>query len=413
MNPLDAVLGADADVVGDRSFQALLVASIISPLGTAVVSPLLDALTGTFGVTEARIGLLVAAFTAPSVVAIPVVGALSDRIGRKPVLATGLAVFGAAGLAVALTTDFRLVLALRFLQGIGYCGIGPVLIAAVGDLYGGEREATAQGARFTAVGLSLTAAPLAAGVLVALAWQYPFLLYGLALPAAAAVAVAFEEPSRADDGGAGGLRGTVRLLRRPRVAVTLVGRAVPSFVWFAFLTYASIVVVRLLDGSSAAAGVVVAAASLGSAVGATQVGRLTAVVGGRRGPLLGASAATALGLGGVALAPTVPAAVAAAVAVGAGFGVAITLYRSEMTRLAPRRRRGGLVSVGESVGRLGSTAAPVVAGAAIALARPATGFDGAVRAVLLAVTAGALVVGGACVLAAARLPPPPDAPAAD
>ncbi|MFB6079951.1 MAG: MFS transporter [Haloferacaceae archaeon] len=409
---VDAIFGADADVVGDRRFRALLVASAVSPLGTAIVSPLLDALTGPFGVTEARIGLLVAAFTAPSIVAIPVVGVLSDRVGRKPVLVTGLTVFGLTGLAVALTTDFRVALALRLLQGLGYCGIGPVLITAVGDLYAGEREATAQGARFTAVGLSLSVAPLAAGLLAGLAWQYPFLLYGLALLAAAVVAVSFEEPDGTDDDGRAGLWGAAALLARPRVAVTLVGRAVPSFVWFAFLTDASIVV-RLLGGSAATAGVVVAVASLGSAVGATQVGRLTAAVGGRRLPLLGAGTAAAVGLAGVALAPSVPLAALGAVAVGAGFGVSITLYRSEMTRLAPARRRGSLVSVGESVGRLGSTAAPVVAGTLVVLARPTLGFDGAVRAALLAVTAGALVVGTVCVLAATRLPPPPDAPAAD
>ncbi|MFB6161497.1 MAG: MFS transporter, partial [Haloferacaceae archaeon] len=289
MSRLDALLGGDADLLAEGPFRVLLVASLISPLGTAVVSPILDSLTGVFGVGEARIGLLIAAFTAPSILLIPVVGVLSDRVGRRPVLAAGLVLFGLAGCAVAAVESFRVVLVLRLLQGVGYCGIGPVLITAVGDRYAGQREAAAQGVRFTVVGVALTVAPLLAGVLVAVAWQYPFLLYALALPAAAAVVLFLGEPRAADEGATdgNGVGDLLALLGRPRVLVTLVGRAVPSFVWFAFLTYASIVVVTLLAGSPAAAGVVVAAASLGSSLGATQVGRLAAAFDGRRAPLLG------------------------------------------------------------------------------------------------------------------------------
>jgi MFS family permease len=409
---LRSAFGADGDVIDDRNFRLLMAASLVSPLGTAVVSPILDSLTGVFGVGEARIGLLVAVFTAPSILLIPVVGVLSDRVGRRPVLAAGLALYGGAGLAVALVDEFRIVLLLRLLQGVGYCGVGPVLITAVGDLYEGAREATAQGVRFTTVGLALTGAPLAAGALVGLAWQYPFVLYGLGLPAAVAVWLGFDEPADRDGDGPADLRATGATLVEPRVVLTLVGRATPSFVWFAFLTYASIVVVRLLDGSAPVAGAVVAAASLGSSVGATQVGRLTAATDGRQGPTVAGVVATALGLGGLAVAPGILAAGLGAAVGGAGFGVALTLFRSEMTRLAPERSRGGLVSVGEAVGRIGSTAAPVVAGAAVAFARPTLGFGGAVRAALGGATALALIVGVACVLLAARLPAPADSPAA-
>ena len=388
---LSRLLGTDASVVDDRPFRVLLVASLVSPLGTAVVSPVLASLTGPFGVTEARAGLLLAVFTAPSVLLIPVVGWLSDRVGRRPVLAAALAVFGLSGSAVALTSEFRVALGLRALQGVGYCGIAPVLITSVGDLYAGEREAAAQGVRFTVVGVALTLAPLAAGLLVALAWQAPFLVYLLALPASVAVALA----------------------RRPRVLATLAGLTAPRLVWFAFLTYASVVVTRLLGATPAAAGAVVAAASLGSAVAATQVGRLTGGAGGRTRPLLGATVASGVGLVGVGVAPSVPGAVAGAAVAGGGFGVSVSLYRSEMTRLAPAARRGGLVSVGESVGRVGSTVAPVLSGALVAMARPSLGPDGAIRGALVAMAALSVVVGGAGALVATRFAAPPGSPALD
>ncbi|MFB6126187.1 MAG: MFS transporter [Halolamina sp.] len=428
------LFGDDAEVTGDRSFQLLLLASVCSPLGESVVSPVLDGLAAPYGVGDARIGLVMAAYTAPAVVLIPVAGALSDRVGRKPVLASGLALVGAAGAVLPLTSDFRVVLALRGLQGVGYTGIGPILVASLGDLYDGATEATAQGLRFTAVGVALTGLPLVAGALGAGDPQRALWLFAVALPVAAAIATLLVEPtavrSAADadtdadadpeadadgsadpvdseepaaDGGAdadvGGVRGVARAVSQPGLAALLVGRGVPSFLWFAFLTYASVLVIRALSGSTGTAGALVAAASVASAAGTTQVGRVTARTDSRAGPMLGSLLVACVGLAVVALAPALVVAGVGAVAFGAGFGVVLSLYRSTLTTRAPPAVRGGVVSLGESLGRLGSTAAPVVTGALIA----ALGGDAAaVRVTVLAAAGVAAVVGSASVAVAAR-----------
>ncbi len=421
---LRGLVGADADVLADRDFRLLLLASLVSPMGASVVSPVVESLAGPYGVTATEAALLLSAFTAPGIVCIPLSGVFADRYGRKPVLASGLALFGLAGVALTLTTDFRVALALRALQGVGYTGIGPILITATGDLFSGARESTAQGVRFTVVGVSLTVFPFLAGLLVAFAWQYPFALYAAALPVAAAVWLLFEESADLDgaDGGddaggdrdgpdpaagdaeeapdgpaQGGVRALLALASRPRVAATLLGRAAPGFLWFAFLTYNSIVIVRLLGGSPGAAGALVAVASVSSAVATTQTGRLTARFG-RPLPTFAALVVGAVGLAGLALAPSVPVALAAGVPVGAGFSVSLTLYRSAITGLADDDLRGGLVSIGESVGRVGSTGAPVAMGAAVGLLTGPLGYDAAVRAVSVVVAAGVVVAGGALLL---------------
>jgi ACDE family multidrug resistance protein len=373
-------------------------------MGSSLVSPLLDSLVGVYGVGEARIGLVMAAFTAPAIVAIPLVGMASDRYGRKPILTAGLATFGTAGTALALTTDFRAVVALRLLQGVGFTGIAPVLIAATGDLFAGDREATAQGLRFTTVGLSLAVFPALAGLLVALAWQLPFALFALGLPVAVVVHLWFEEPETTANATDRGLdwRRLAGVLRTPRIALVLLGRPVPSVLWFGFLTYNSIVVVRFLDGTPAAAGALVGVASVASSAGGAQVGRLTAAFKTRRVPLLAGTAASGLGLGGIALAPSLPVAGVGAVVIGVGFGVVLTLYRSTISTLAPAELRGSLVSVGESVGRVGSTLTPVVMGVAVAVATPRYGFEAAVRGTLLAVVGGAVAVGAVAIVLADR-----------
>ncbi|MFC7068977.1 MFS transporter [Halobaculum lipolyticum] len=400
---LRRLVGDDADVLDDRDFRLLLLASLISPMGASVVSPVVETLAGPYGVPPAEVALLLSAFTAPGIVCIPLSGVLADRYGRKPVLAAGLALFGLAGVSLTLTTDFRAALGLRLLQGVGYTGIGPILITATGDLFSGARESAAQGVRFTAVGASLTVFPLLSGLLVALAWWVPFALYAAALPVAAAVWLLFDESADLggddDDGGSGGggVRDLLALATRPRVAATLVGRAAPGFLWFAFLTYNSIVVVRLLGGSPGAAGALVAVASVTSAVATTQTGRITARFG-RAAPTFAALVAGAVGLAGVALAPSVPVALLAGVPVGAGFSVALTLYRSAITGLASDDLRGGLVSLGESVGRVGSTGAPVAMGAVVTVLTEPLGYAGAVRTVSLVVAAGVVVGGGLLLL---------------
>jgi EmrB/QacA subfamily drug resistance transporter len=58
-------------------------------------------------------------------------GGVGDRWGRKPVLITGLVVFGAASAAAGLAPTIEVMLAARFLCGVGAAMIMPVTLAAI------------------------------------------------------------------------------------------------------------------------------------------------------------------------------------------------------------------------------------------------------------------------------------------
>lgn len=77
-------------------------------------------MSSTLGAPEARIGLVFTAFNLPVIFGLPFVGVVADLYGRKTVVVPGLILFGVAGAAVAITTDFWTILVLRGLQGIGY-----------------------------------------------------------------------------------------------------------------------------------------------------------------------------------------------------------------------------------------------------------------------------------------------------
>ena len=402
---IERLFGEEAGVLRRGRYQLLLLANINAALGTVLVSPLLEALTGPFAVTEAQAGLMITTFTAPSVVGIPLVGAIADRSGRKPVLVVALLVFGSAGSAIAFVTEFRLALGLRVLQGIGYAGITPVVITSIGDLYRDAREATAQGLRFTSSGAAQATFPVLAGLLVSITWQYPFLLYAIALPIAALVYLFYEEPPRsAHETGSGGrtsyVRDLLRLATRPRVFASVVALSIPAFIYVGFLAYNSFLVVRVLGGTPGQAGVVIAVISVVYATAASQVGRVTALFGGRTVPLVGANALMGGGLSLFALAPSVPVAYLGAAVMGVGTGLSFSLLRSVITGLASRSLRGGLVGIGESAIRLANSLAPVGIGAAIALGRADLGFEPAIRWSLVAVGVGGGAVGVVAILVA-------------
>ncbi|WP_425499826.1 MFS transporter [Natrinema caseinilyticum] len=104
----------------------------MAPLGKALISPLLESLQQTYGATDATIGLMMAVFTVPAIVMIPIIGIFADRYGRKPILVSGIAVFSVTGTALAMTTNFHSVLLLRFFQSVSFAAVTPIIITSVG-----------------------------------------------------------------------------------------------------------------------------------------------------------------------------------------------------------------------------------------------------------------------------------------
>lgn len=408
MLSLTTLFGDDARILRDRQYQILLLVTVPVLLGTTMLSPVLDSLIDPLGASPANIGLLISAFTAPAIVIIPLAGALADRVGRKPLLVVSLLLFGCSGSAIALTTDFRVALALRLLQGVSFAGASPTIITCIRDLYDGPAEATGQGLRVMASGLSQTVFSVLAGLLVVIAWQVPFALYAMAIPIAVVVYIWFEEPTGhdgSDEVGPGNYgRELLDLLRRRRVFSLVLARGLFMVAWFGFLTYNSIVVVRVLDGSPGQAGVLIAVSSLLFAITASQAGRITARFSSRFYPLLGANLCLGIGLGAFAMAPNVFVAAAGVLLGGVGFGLDLSMLRSIVSGLAPPRLRGGIVSIGEASSRVAATVTPIGMGAVVAATTSTLGFDLAVRVAV----GGAVLVGAGgpilCVLIA-RLSP--------
>src|SRR5208282_3455049 len=90
------------------------------------------------GATPYKIGLALGIYgLSQGVLQIPF-GVLSDRIGRKVLIISGLALFGIGSAVAAVSTSIDGVIIGRFLQGSG--AIGSVILALVADLTSEENR---------------------------------------------------------------------------------------------------------------------------------------------------------------------------------------------------------------------------------------------------------------------------------
>jgi len=108
-------------------------------------------------------------------------GLVGDRVGRRPALLGGVALFSIASLATAFATGTTQILALRFIAGLGMGGCTPVLLALAAE-YGPARH---RGAIMTGVLLGLPAGAMLGGLLAArmlpvIGWQGVFVVGGAA-----------------------------------------------------------------------------------------------------------------------------------------------------------------------------------------------------------------------------------------
>jgi MFS family permease len=94
-----------------------------------------------------------------------VMGAVSDRIGRKPALALGLALQGLAFVAFSVVTRLPGLYLAAFAFGFSYGSISTVAPAIVGDFFGRQQAGTLFGFLFAFAGALAALGPVGAGAL--------------------------------------------------------------------------------------------------------------------------------------------------------------------------------------------------------------------------------------------------------
>lgn len=247
-------------------------------MGVSSIAPALPKMARVLDVSNEQIGLLITFFAVPGIFLTPLLGVLADRFGRKTILVPSLFIFGLAGTACAFAADFEWLLALRFIQGIGGASLGALNVTLIGDLYDGNRRATAMGYNGSVLSVGTASYPSIGGGLALLGWFFPFYLSLLAIPIGIAVLYVLKNP---DPSGDTTLREYFRNIRNSLVSKTVIGLFIANFLTFimlygAYLTYFPILLDERVGLNSFVIGIFISGASVMTALSSSQLGRLAA-----------------------------------------------------------------------------------------------------------------------------------------
>lgn len=170
----------------------IFITIFIDLVGFGIVIPVLPLYANRFVASPAVIGMVVSAYSAMQFVFSPLLGRLSDRVGRRPVLLLSLIGTSVGFLTMGLAGSLAWLLAGRVIDGISGGNISTAQ-AYIADVTSPEERSRGMGLIGAAFGLGFIVGPAMGGLLSQISPGAPFLFAG-ALAAANAVALYFLLP---------------------------------------------------------------------------------------------------------------------------------------------------------------------------------------------------------------------------
>lgn len=330
-------------------------------VGFGIIVPILGRYAERFGANGLQVGLMFASFSVAQMVFAPILGRISDKVGRKPVIvfsligtAVGSFVTGAAGALWVLFLG-------RILDGASGASVA-VAQGAVADIAPPEQRARLMGMLGAAFGVGFVVGPALGGLAALGGPHVPFYLAG-SIAAVNAIAAIIRLPETKPD--------TSHITEKHQRGTALS----PALKRFALVGFLSMLGFAGFEATFSIWGEKQFGFTEGSAsivfvfVGVT----LVAVQGGLIGPLtqrLGSRKLLRIGLSLVAvgllllgLSNTWPLLFVALFLLSLGQGMSGPSGSALVAELAPVERRGEAIGYQQSTAAFGRVAGPVMAGA--------------------------------------------------
>ncbi|MBI2880228.1 MAG: MFS transporter [Candidatus Tectomicrobia bacterium] len=148
-----------------RGAAVLFFTNVVVTMGVVIIAPLLPVFAQRLGASGAWVGALFAVDMAARTVVMPFSGRASDRMGQRPFLLAGLALFCVTSFGFALATDRVTLLALRTFQGVGAGMVIPTILSYFGEFAAGSRAAFWMGTLNISFFGALAVGPFVGGLL--------------------------------------------------------------------------------------------------------------------------------------------------------------------------------------------------------------------------------------------------------
>lgn len=161
-------------------FFAIATVPLVLVFGNSMLVPVLPDLKKALDLSQFQTSLVITLFSVTAGVTIPVIGYLSDRFGRKPIMIPALALYGAAGLLAgfaAIWESYPVLILARALQGLGAAGTAPIAMALAGDLFSGGTQSKALGIIEASNGVGKVLSPIIGSLLALLIWHAAFFAF--------------------------------------------------------------------------------------------------------------------------------------------------------------------------------------------------------------------------------------------
>ena len=332
----------------------------VNLVGFGIIIPLLPFYAQTFGASPLAIGLLFASFSLSQLVASPLLGDLSDRWGRRPVLIFSLlgTVLSFAMLAVA--HSLFMLFAARIVDGLSGGNI-TTSRAYIADITTEENRAKAFGLLGAAFGLGFIVGPALGAAFSHISYTAP--IWAAAFITVVATALAFfwlpETVHRAQAGGRSPWSAIVDSWNLPHLRALF---TIDFVYWAAFAVYQTTFALfgaRRFGFDAAHTGYLLSAFGfLGVVVQGGMVGPVVKLLGERR-TLAAGLVSAAIGWGGSAMTHSLPVFVAMLVPGAIGIGLCNATLSSLISKSASPREQGRVQGAAGALESLGRTAGPV------------------------------------------------------
>jgi EmrB/QacA subfamily drug resistance transporter len=160
------------------ALAAIAASFLVVGLDSYIVVTALPTFSVKLGASESQLQWITAAYTLAWAGLLLPIGKLGDKLGRRKVLMTGLALFGVTSVAASQVTTAGELIALRAVMGAGAAVIMPMGLAVIPVLFPGEADRR-RAVTVTTIGamVSMPLGPLLGGwLLTHFAWGWIFLI---------------------------------------------------------------------------------------------------------------------------------------------------------------------------------------------------------------------------------------------
>jgi DHA1 family tetracycline resistance protein-like MFS transporter len=367
-----------------RPLLVIFLTIFVNLVGFGIIIPLLPFYARTFGASPIAIGLLFASFSLAQLLASPLLGDLSDRWGRRPVLILSLIGTAVSFAMLAVAQSLAMLFAARIVDGLSGGNITTAR-AYIADITTEENRAKAYGILGAGFGLGFIVGPALGAVLSQVSYTAP--IWAAVIITLVATVLAWwwlpETVHRAHAGSGPFWRALRHLGHRQGLRRLL---AIDFIYWMSFAVYQTTFALfgaRRFGFDATHTGYLFSAfGAVGVVVQGGLVGPVVRTLGTRRTLVIGL-VCTAAGWGGSAFTYSIPIFVLLLVPAAIGIGLSNATLIALVSNAADRGEQGRIQGAAGALESLGRTLGPIWGNTLLQKVGEGTAY-GAAAALLLA-----------------------------